>query len=42
MDKFSGYVIASYAVTFVVLLGYLAWLWWRLRSEMRADRERQT
>jgi heme exporter protein CcmD len=33
VDKFSGYVIASYVVTFVVLFGYLGWLWWRLRQE---------
>ena len=37
MDKFSGYVIASYVVTFVVLFSYLGWLWWRLRQERAAQ-----
>ncbi|MGY2892685.1 hypothetical protein [Deinococcus sp. UYEF24] len=37
MDKFSGYVIASYVVTFVVLFSYLGWLWWRLRQEQAAQ-----
>ncbi|MGI8748144.1 MAG: heme exporter protein CcmD [Deinococcus sp.] len=33
MDKFGSYVVAAYVVTFVVLIGYLVWLWWRLRQE---------
>lgn len=40
MDKFSGYVIASYVVTFVVMLGYLGWLWWRLKQEQAAQEQR--
>ena len=40
MDKFSGYVIASYVVTFVVMLGYLGWLWWRLKQEQSEQREK--
>lgn len=35
MDKFSGYVIVSYVVTFGVLLGYLGWMWWRLHQEQQ-------
>lgn len=41
MDKFSGYVIASYVVTFVVLFSYLGWLWWRLRQEQAAQAQSQ-
>jgi hypothetical protein len=36
VDKFSGYVIWTYLVTFGVLVIYLGWLWWKLRQE-RAD-----
>ncbi|CAM3430715.1 heme exporter protein CcmD [Deinococcus saxicola] len=32
MDKYSVYVIVVYGVTFVLLLGYLVWLWARLRA----------
>lgn len=32
MDKYSVYVIVVYAVTFVLLLGYLVWVWARLRA----------
>ncbi|GGM04845.1 heme exporter protein CcmD [Deinococcus aerophilus] len=32
MDKYSVYVIVVYAVTFVLLLGYLLWVWARLRA----------
>lgn len=32
MDKYSVYVIVVYAVTFALLLGYLVWLWMRLRA----------
>ena len=39
MDKFSGYVVWAYIVTFVVLIGYLGWLWLRLRQEQRALEE---
>lgn len=41
MDKFSGYVIVSYVVTFVVLLGYLGWLWWRLKQEQSDPGQRE-
>ncbi len=41
MDKFSGYVITSYVVVFVVLFAYLGWLWWRLRQEQQALRREQ-
>ena len=27
MDKYSGYVIVTYVVTFVILIGYLVWVW---------------
>lgn len=33
MDKYAGYVIITYAVTFLILLGYLSWLWLRLRRD---------
>lgn len=26
MDKYAGYVVITYAVTLVILLGYLLWL----------------
>ena len=42
VDKFSGYVIASYVVTFVVLFSYLGWLWWRLRQEQAAQAQSQS
>ena len=32
MDKYSGYVVVVYAVTLVLLLGYLAWMWVRLKA----------
>ncbi len=32
MDKYSGYVVIVYAVTLALLLGYLAWMWLRLRA----------
>lgn len=35
MDKYSGYVLITYLVTFIILVGYLAWVWWRLRQEDR-------
>ncbi len=35
MDKYSGYVLVTYIVTFVILISYLAWVWWRLRQEDR-------
>ena len=41
MDKFSGYVVWAYIVTFVVLFAYLGWLWWRLRQEQQALRQEQ-
>jgi heme exporter protein CcmD len=33
MDKYGAYVIITYAVTFVILVGYLAWVWARLSQE---------
>ena len=35
MDKYSGYVVITYIVTFVILIGYLVWVWWRLQQEDR-------
>ena len=32
MDKYATYVIVVYAVTFVILVGYLGWMWLRLRG----------
>ncbi|WP_255578407.1 hypothetical protein [Deinococcus sp. KSM4-11] len=32
MDKYAAYVIVVYVVTFGLLLAYLVWMWWRLRS----------
>lgn len=32
MDKYAGYVAVVYVVTFGLLLGYLAWMWWRLQK----------
>lgn len=37
MDKYSGYVIVVYAVTLILLLGYLAWIWLRLRNLEKDD-----
>ncbi|WP_293914652.1 heme exporter protein CcmD [Deinococcus sp.] len=37
MDKYSGYVIVIYVVTFVILVGYLAWVGWRLSQIRRED-----
>ncbi|SMB92603.1 hypothetical protein SAMN00790413_01654 [Deinococcus hopiensis KR-140] len=39
MDKYSGYVLVVYVVTFALLLGYLAWMWLRLRRTSEEDRE---
>ena len=39
MDKYGGYVVITYVVTFVILFGYLAWVWARLAQE-RLIRER--
>ncbi|GAA5532698.1 heme exporter protein CcmD [Deinococcus metallilatus] len=39
MDKYAGYVIVVYVVTFVLLGGYLAWMWLRLRGLREEDRE---
>lgn len=32
MDKYSVYVVIVYGVTLALLLGYLLWMWWRLRA----------
>lgn len=32
MDKYSAYVVIVYTVTLALLLGYLVWIWWRLKS----------
>lgn len=39
MDKYAGYVIVVYAVTFVLLAAYLGWIWLRLRAGQEEDRE---
>lgn len=39
MDKYTGYVVVVYAVTFVLLLGYLVWMWLRLRRVQQEERE---
>ncbi|MPY65521.1 heme exporter protein CcmD [Deinococcus sp. SDU3-2] len=40
MDKYTGYVVVVYVVTFLLLVGYLAWMWWRLR-QVRDEGERR-
>lgn len=40
MDKYTGYVVVVYVVTFLLLVGYLGWMWWRLR-QVRDEGERQ-
>ncbi|WP_135228195.1 heme exporter protein CcmD [Deinococcus fonticola] len=37
MDKYSSYVIVVYAVTLLLLLGYLAWMWLRLKNLPKDD-----
>lgn len=32
MGKYAAYVIVVYVVTFVILVGYLGWMWLRLRA----------
>ncbi|MFC4427469.1 heme exporter protein CcmD [Deinococcus navajonensis] len=32
MDKYSAYVVIVYGVTLALLVGYLVWMWWRLRA----------
>lgn len=32
MDKYTAYVVIVYVVTFALLVGYLGWMWWRLRA----------
>lgn len=32
MDKYAVYVVIVYAVTLLILGGYLGWMWWRLRA----------
>ncbi|CAM3227606.1 heme exporter protein CcmD [Deinococcus deserti] len=32
MDKYSAYVVIVYTVTLALLVGYLLWIWWRLKS----------
>ncbi len=39
MDKYSGYVVVVYVVTVALLLGYLAWLWLRLRAVRQEEGE---
>lgn len=39
MDKYAGYVVVVYVVTFVLLGAYLAWMWLRLRALREEDRE---
>lgn len=40
MDKYTGYVVVVYAVTFLLLVGYLAWMWWRLRQVQNEEERR--
>ena len=40
MDKYTAYVVVVYAVTFLLLVGYLGWMWWRLR-QVRDEGERR-
>lgn len=39
MDKYTGYVVVVYAVTFVLLAAYLGWMWWRLRAVQQEEQE---
>ncbi|MBI0445478.1 MULTISPECIES: heme exporter protein CcmD [Deinococcus] len=39
MDKYAGYVIVVYVVTFLLLAAYLAWMWLRLRELREEERE---
>lgn len=39
MDKYTGYVVVVYVVTFALLGAYLAWMWWRLRALRKEERE---
>ncbi|GAA5512973.1 hypothetical protein Dcar01_01697 [Deinococcus carri] len=39
MDKYAGYVVVVYVVTFVLLGAYLAWMWLKLRTLREEDRE---
>ncbi|GGK13393.1 hypothetical protein GCM10008955_03430 [Deinococcus malanensis] len=32
MDKYSAYVVIVYGVTLALLVGYLVWIWWRLKG----------
>ena len=40
MDKYTGYVVVVYVVTFLLLVGYLGWMWWRLR-QVQGEEERR-
>ena len=37
MDKYATYVIVTYAVTLLILIGYLVWVWLRLRRSGRGS-----
>ena len=37
MDKHAGYVIISYVVTLLLLLGYLGWMWLRFKNLEKDD-----
>ena len=39
MDKYGAYVIITYVVTFVILVGYLAWVWARLAQERKKAKD---
>lgn len=39
MDKYTGYVVVVYLVTFVLLAAYLAWVWLRLRALREEERK---
>jgi hypothetical protein len=37
VDKYFWYVLLSYLATFSVLIGYLVWMWVRLRAVRGED-----
>lgn len=39
VDKYTGYVVVVYAVTFVLLGAYLVWMWLRLRAVREEERK---
>lgn len=39
MDKYATYVVITYAVTLLILVGYLGWIWLRLRHKDDSEGE---